>query len=196
MTASRIAGLGATLALAALASTPAAAQSFDWTFTNAAGLVTGSGYLTVGAADGGGFDVLTFAGSVDDPVAGVDGAITGFTPGAGAALSGYGFTFDNIVYPSAPFDDNLGIQFNVGSTILNIYNETGGCCAAVYPGTYPTGDLLQALFNPGASGVYGATDLGTFNLTAVPEPAAWALMLTGFAGLGAALRSRRRPLAA
>lgn len=31
--------------------------------------------------------------------------------------------------------------------------------------------------------------------TAAPEPAAWALMLTGFAGVGAALRRRRGPLA-
>ena len=30
----------------------------------------------------------------------------------------------------------------------------------------------------------------------VPEPASWALMLTGFGGLGAMLRARRRPAAA
>ena len=33
---------------------------------------------------------------------------------------------------------------------------------------------------------------GTINAPAVPEPATWALMLLGFAGIGVALRSRRR----
>jgi hypothetical protein len=33
------------------------------------------------------------------------------------------------------------------------------------------------------------------SLAAVPEPAAWTMMLAGFAGLGAALRSRRKPAA-
>ena len=33
------------------------------------------------------------------------------------------------------------------------------------------------------------------SLTAVPEPATWAIMLMGFAGLGAALRARRRAVA-
>ena len=33
---------------------------------------------------------------------------------------------------------------------------------------------------------------GNWSLTEVPEPAAWALMLVGFAGLGAAMRAARR----
>jgi hypothetical protein len=38
--------------------------------------------------------------------------------------------------------------------------------------------------------------IGTVNAPGVPEPAAWALMLTGFGGLGAMLRRRRREAAA
>lgn len=33
---------------------------------------------------------------------------------------------------------------------------------------------------------------GSASLTAVPEPAAWSLMIIGFGGIGAALRTRRR----
>lgn len=35
-----------------------------------------------------------------------------------------------------------------------------------------------------------------FGLSATPEPASWALMLIGFGGLGAALRSSRQKAAA
>lgn len=50
-----------------------------------------------------------------------------------------------------------------------------------FTGTYTLGD---------------ASGSGTFNIAGVPEPAAWALMLVGFGGLGAGLRrSRRRAMA-
>ena len=38
--------------------------------------------------------------------------------------------------------------------------------------------------------------IGSGSAQAVPEPAVWALIFAGFAGLGGALRGRRRPLAA
>ncbi len=40
--------------------------------------------------------------------------------------------------------------------------------------------------------VIGQSNADIFGLAAAPEPATWALMLTGFAGLGAMLRARRR----
>lgn len=41
----------------------------------------------------------------------------------------------------------------------------------------------------------GDFDAASATITPVPEPAAWALMLAGFGGVGAALRRRRRPAA-
>jgi len=51
----------------------------------------------------------------------------------------------------------------------------------------PTGDF----FGIGGSAVYQVEAFG-----AVPEPATWAVMLAGFGGVGAAMRSRRRVQAA
>ncbi len=42
----------------------------------------------------------------------------------------------------------------------------------------------------------GGVFLDNISISAVPEPATWALMLVGFGGLGAALRSNRRRVAA
>ncbi len=39
------------------------------------------------------------------------------------------------------------------------------------------------------------TAAGTFNVTAVPEPATWGMMLLGFAAVGATLRRRQRAIA-
>jgi hypothetical protein len=43
---------------------------------------------------------------------------------------------------------------------------------------------------PGQTNAY-TSQVDTVTITAVPEPAAWALMLTGVLSLGAVLRARR-----
>ena len=171
----RTAAIGFALAIGALASTSAmAAQNYDWTFTNGATTIA-SGTLTTGAADNGGFDVTALSGNVIVSVDGVSGAITSFTPGSG---NDGVFIWDNIVYPAAtPHIDNPGLLFDVGSTEFNIYNSAGG---------FPNGDIIA-----NANNNFGGSS-GTFNLTAVPEPATWAMMLVGFGGLGVAMRSRRK----
>jgi hypothetical protein len=51
----------------------------------------------------------------------------------------------------------------------------------------------QALFDGNQIDAYNGQYIpANWSLTEVPEPAAWVLMLAGFAGLGAALRSARR----
>jgi hypothetical protein len=172
------------LGAALVSAGPASAATYIWTFTNTSDVVEASGALTTGAADGGGFDVTALSGNVHDAAAGVDGSITSFTPGSG---NDGVFAWDNVAYTSTPHVDNLGLLFHVGAAEINIYNNTGPCCSVVYPGVYPLGDVLQS------SG--GGVDTGTFNLSAVPEPASWAMMLVGFGGMGAAMRNSRRKLA-
>ena len=56
-----------------------------------------------------------------------------------------------------------------------------------YPAGYdPNGDTLS-FQTPTGAGV-----LGTFNISAIPEPATWAVMLLGIAFIGAAMRTARR----
>ncbi len=180
----RVAGIGFALAIGALASTPAtAAQVYDWTFTNTSNVVEASGTLTASTPDNGGFDVTALHGFVNDPTVGVDGPITSFTPGPGD--DGI-FAWDNVVYTSTPHLDNLGLLFDAGGQEVNIYNATGACCSIIYPGVFPNGDITA-----GSSNNYGG-DAGTFNMTAVPEPATWALMLFGVGMVGAGLRMARR----
>ncbi len=60
----------------------------------------------------------------------------------------------------------------------------------------PTSSSETILFADNQPSGNAITGLGDFVLSTVPEPAAWALMLAGFAGLGAALRRRREEASA
>jgi hypothetical protein len=60
-----------------------------------------------------------------------------------------------------------------------------------------TGASTTITFASGSGGAnccYGAAIDNVAIANAVPEPATWALMLTGFFGLGAALRRARQPV--
>ncbi|WP_213981904.1 PEPxxWA-CTERM sorting domain-containing protein [Sphingomonas sp. dw_22] len=62
-----------------------------------------------------------------------------------------------------------------------------------------TGSSLTIAFRAAGSGWQGGTDeswgLDSFKVTAVPEPASWAMMIGGFGLAGAAIRRRRSKLA-
>jgi hypothetical protein len=89
----------------------------------------------------------------------------------------------------------------------SVYSNTAG---AGQPGSFSGWSQVSVTFKAdSASEVISFLSVGTpaanlppvsfldgVSLTAVPEPAAWALMLLGFTGLGAAIRRRRRLAAA
>jgi len=134
--------------------------------------------------------------------------------GTNAGTSNFGsFTATNshcIVLPlPAPYTNGLfSFAFDAGDLLNGTYS--GALSATATPGTFAN---LQSFVVTGGTGrfagasgsftgngtvVFGAgppsafvTLSGLVNAPAVPEPASWALLLTGFGIVGAALRSRR-----
>ncbi|HEY3950863.1 PEPxxWA-CTERM sorting domain-containing protein [Phenylobacterium sp.] len=103
--------------------------------------------------------------------------------------------------------DNLRDHFN-GSFNISAPNVYGTATFSddrldaqqiVLPGSY-VGDVLTSITLNNTQPQFGNPFLAAFTVVdpgvgGVPEPAAWALMLTGFAGLGAMLRRHRRQAA-
>ena len=108
-----------------------------------------------------------------------------------------GFTFTNSA-------DGLFYNFSAGPGAALVYFQTTSSGTPTNQFCMSNGDNC---FSPLTSGISllvdgheatipltGVVRIGT--LVAVPEPATWAMMLLGFAGLGGALRRRRRAPAA
>jgi hypothetical protein len=156
------------LSVVALGASSASATSlYDWSFSN--------------ASDSG---MGTFTTATPWTPAGV--AITGVTGEIDSqsilSLSGYAGA-DNDLRSTFPFVSQGGISLMTAVDTYNIANinnlgEPGLIIQSVDPSGTSNGQPI------------------TFSVVAVPEPATWAIMLTGFAGLGAAMRSRRKQAAA
>jgi hypothetical protein len=140
-----------------------------------------------GATGGGpGITLLNFnIGGSSDPNAGV-----------------YQIAFiDNSVAPSPPPENGI-VTGNQTVTIAFFYGRFTTCEVDLEPdcgftatsqGGYRVGGLQQTF----PVGVLPDVTITVPKTAAIPEPSAWALMLTGFAVAGAALRrARRRPMAA
>jgi PEP-CTERM motif len=150
----------------------AATVTFAWTLTGPApGLggvpFPGSGTITATVSAVGG-----------DPVTAITGTVNGSMITALNTFNGA----DNLLFPTGTtFLSTHGISFaTAAGQDINIFS--------FFPqGTPPSGNAYGELSaNPSAFGV------GTFAISAVPEPSTWAMMLIGFAGLGFAFRQSRR----
>jgi hypothetical protein len=181
---------------AALAATSASAAVFDFTITSVA---PGQGVSGSG--------VITTAGDPTSAVTSITGTIfdSAFSPGTftivggAAGLSLYAGA-DNVFYLGIPANSFGGISFHTtcGLGVCPDFNIGGGGVTA------PDDDVLNDSINnpsgyplpyspaPGA----GSTEIN-FDVSQVPEPAAWVMMLIGSGLAGAALRaSRKRRLTA
>lgn len=84
----------------------------------------------------------------------------------------------------------LGVTWN-GASVYSATNDLVSGYQGVVATVTGTGSdslMFTAYNNP------AYTYLDNVTLSAVPEPATWAMMLVGFGGLGAAMRSRRRSI--
>ena len=146
------------------------------------------------------FNAITSYGtsSVSSPTGG--GAVAGFTT-AGASLSGSGiaYSFAHPITLGTNLDLSLGLfAASYPGSFTGVANNDFFSTAKITSIT-----ILDAAGRPidfsitGASGtIYDANGAHLPTAGGVPEPRTWAMMLLGFGGLGAVLRSRRAMVAA
>jgi len=148
------------------AAVPANAATFVISFNSGYGAGNGT-IVTNGAANTPSL-VTSFTGTL------AGAAISLLAPGSypiGTASN------DNLFDGTSPYFTFKGVSFAAGGQNYNLYNNG------------PTVMLC------GRTAGCDTTSLSAFTVTAVPEPATWAMMLVGFAMVGAATRYRRRATA-
>ena len=191
---------GIVLAIAAAASLSSqAATTFDFTFTNSTLPTNGccgpfdvTAQLT-GNLVGSSYQITGITGTVTEGSGAdaVEYAIAGLIPAPSDPLGD--FNFDNLVNTTAghgPYSlDNGGLGFYANDP-------------SFYPETNADPSLSLSAFNIFQQGGYILSTTasnnvnspfnGAITITAVPEPATWAVMMVGFGGLGVAMRQSRR----
>jgi hypothetical protein len=189
----RVTVAGLALALGALATTSATAAVYDWTFHDTSGSLVASGILTTDSpvtldvpSPQTVFPVLSATGSI----LGIDGftaenlALYGSYVAPLSSNSVAGQTYDNAVFGGTPHVDGNGLELtgNTSGDFFNIYNNVN--TGNYTPGNYPQADIIW--------NNVGTSQAGTFDISAAPEPATWAMMLLGVGMIGAGMRVARR----
>lgn len=144
-----------------------------------------SGINTASDTEGGRTNINAFA--LSDPAVGtiVSGTSSGFTfltgglNSTGCDGSGNFFCFDNTAIPPTPttlLSGPLTFTFNVTADTAGVWNDyTNPDFKIDWVGTQNNYDLVSL----------------PIPVNGVPEPATWAMMLLGFAGVGMTMRRRR-----
>ena len=191
--------LGLAAAAALTGHAQAATWLLDYTATNGAAPTEAT--LTLHTSDTlnavGGYDIVGVSGEVDgDAVTGlIDNPSQPF-----ASYSGDGmFIFDNVFYAgAAPLLSNPGLFFAAASgDEYNLFSDSS-TVYELYQARSGVGYLDHSVGELGARKLPEVRGLQGLDLEsgAIPEPAAWTLMILGVGGVGAALRRRRSALPA
>ncbi len=184
--------LGLTFFAAAtlLSATMAQADIYTFTFTGGSYTIADGSFTTTGPVNADGtYNITSATGTLTSATLSLpQGAFT-LTPGNGTVLttSDGQENYSNLYTPGATSFAGQGLELEGAGFELNLYNAvnsgfsacTGTDCASV-----PGGPL----YNPG--------DIGVVSITAVPEPAAWSLLIIGFGMTGFAARRRAVAVAA
>ncbi len=153
----------------------AISYAFHYTASGSSGPQRASGRIDVAAVPDSDLGrVLAISGDVDgDTIAGT------ITNPAGTAPS-YSrdrlFIYDNVVTPDAMRVTNPGLFFgSIGGFEYNLFAD----------------GARHILYRAVPGGGYAGNSDGVLTMDAVPEPATWAMTVTGFAAIGIVARRRR-----
>jgi hypothetical protein len=169
--------LGAALAAMLLGASSANAATYIVNFTGTGATTAQFNVTTADTLNAvNGYDILALSGNVNGD------AVTGLlaNPNQPGVTNNGVWLYDNVLFPAAdPFIDYysfVGTLASGGTANLFVNN----------PADY------ELMVSPPGGG-YSLDSHGVATLAvAVPEPASWAIMMTGLFGMGLALRSRRK----
>ena len=171
--------VASTLAFAAL-SAPAAAAQFTFNFTPSQALfgapVTGSGVFTTSDTP------MVVGGQTAFSILSISGLVNGsaITAAAGNGF-GPGGTYGNYFTTGSGFLDGSGTRFFTAAGLdVRFFQQSS-----------------NQLYRVNTFGQFGSSEFVSSNSTAVaaavPEPAAWMMMLFGMAAVGFVLRTKKQP---
>lgn len=141
------------------------APAGDYNFSYSAGLYSGSGTITTNGAT-----ATAISGTATDGT--FTSAILGLSSFAAA---------DNTLYLTDPYVTFAGLSFSTAFADFNLFNYVPS--ATDYA-------LIDSRLNP--QGFADPSTVAQVEVSAVPEPATWAMMLLGFGAVGVSVRRSRK----
>jgi len=163
-----------------LASAPASATVYKFTFESFDSQLTATGTMTVDAAG----EVTGMTGLISGLVDQTIGSVTPNANFPGAAYSPDGsFIYNNLYYTS-------GMAFDIDGVLFSTSQNPGG-----YWNLWASSPGVYSLWESTSPYNYPIGESGSLSVAAVPELSTWAMLGFGFAGLSVAGRRRMPRLA-